>query len=171
MVRIRRGYIIREGDTTIECLSPFPGGMDDPNADSVVLRVSNGTRSALLTGDIGAAGERRLVSAGLVRADFLKVAHHGSAGSTTLALLQALAPRIAVISVGASNRFGHPSPETLRRLSAARALVFRTDRDGAVRFAAFGDRLFAGTLLQERAMAFPGPPLRPRSTKATPAPE
>jgi len=168
VLRIRRGYIIREGDTTIECLSPFAGGMDDPNADSVVLRVSHGSGSALLTGDIGAASERKLVSSRLARADFLKVAHHGSAGSTTLALLQALAPRVAVISVGASNRFGHPSPEVLRRLSSARALVFRTDRDGAVRLAAGEDRLYAGTLMEDRAMAFPGPPLRARSASATP---
>ena len=62
----------------------------------------------------------------------LKVAHHGSRGSSTPEFLRAVAPLVAVISVGARNPYGHPSPDTLARLAAASAAIYRTDHDGAV---------------------------------------
>ena len=62
----------------------------------------------------------------------LKVAHHGSRGSSTPEVLRAVGPRVAVISVGGRNAYGHPAPETLARLDAVAAAVYRTDRDGAV---------------------------------------
>jgi beta-lactamase superfamily II metal-dependent hydrolase len=65
-------------------------------------------------------------------ATVLKVAHHGSRGSSTPEFLRAVSPVVAVISVGARNPYGHPTPETLARLDAVHAAVYRTDRDGAV---------------------------------------
>jgi len=62
----------------------------------------------------------------------LKAAHHGSGRSSTAAFLRALAPRIAIISAGRGNRFGHPSPAALDRLHAIGAAIFRTDEDGAI---------------------------------------
>lgn len=164
-LRIRRGYTIREGDTTITCLAPFPGAMDGPNSDSLVLRVAHGTRSIVLTGDIGAATETRLVAAGLGPADVLKVPHHGSARSSSRSFLSALSPRVAIISVGDANRFGHPSRETLGRLAEQHALVLRTDRDGCIKVALEGDGLFAGSLLIGKPLPFPGPPLRGARTE------
>jgi competence protein ComEC len=67
-----------------------------------------------------------------VRAEVLKVGHHGSAGSTSDNWLDRVRPRIAVISCGAHNQFGHPSGATLDRLKAHGVQVYRTDRDGAV---------------------------------------
>ncbi len=101
------------------------------NDRSVVLRLGYGMGRVLLTGDIESGVERALVRSGLdLRADVLKVAHHGSATSSGAAILAAVAPRLAVISVGADNRFGHPDPAVLARLGPLR--VRRTDRDGAV---------------------------------------
>jgi competence protein ComEC len=69
----------------------------------------------------------------LARADLLKVGHHGSRTSTTPLLLEAVRPRIALLSCGRENRFGHPAPATLRNLAAFGARTFRTDRLSDVR--------------------------------------
>jgi len=103
------------------------------NDDALVLRIDHGLVSFLLASDITAATEARLLAAGIpLRATVLKVAHHGSRGSSTIEFLRAVNPRVAVISVGARNPYGHPAAETLARLDAVDAAVYRTDRDGAV---------------------------------------
>ena len=71
----------------------------------------------------------------------LPVGHHGSRTSTSQEFLDAVHPAFAVISVGAHNRFGHPTKETLNRLSEAGIKVFRTDLDGAVIFTSDGNKL------------------------------
>ena len=81
--------------------------------------------------------ERDLVARGVeLRADVLKVPHHGSRTSTTPALLAAVSPRVAIIGVGRRNAFGHPSPDVIDRLRLSRAAVYRTDlhRDFALLF-------------------------------------
>jgi competence protein ComEC len=100
------------------------------NENCVVLRVSYGAFDALLTGDIGFPAESALVGR-VGQVEMLKVGHHGSAGSSGSTWLDAVAPRVAVISVG-PNGFGHPSPAALRRLAAHRIDVYRTDRGGTV---------------------------------------
>ncbi len=107
-----------------------------PNENSLVVRVSYRCFSALLTGDIGFPAESLLVASKVVGAgreglDVLKVAHHGSAGSTGDAWLDAVRPAVAVISVG-RNRYGHPAPAVLQRLAARGIPKFRTDRGGTV---------------------------------------
>jgi competence protein ComEC len=103
------------------------------NNGSLVLRTRVGLRTILLTGDVEAAAERDLLARGLdLRADVLKVAHHGSRTSTGPEVVKAVAPRVALISVGRHNEFGHPSPDVVSRLRVAKARVFRTDRDGDV---------------------------------------
>jgi competence protein ComEC len=124
------------GGARIEVLAPCPGPSPDrgPNDNSLVLRVVYGSRAFLFLGDAEHEEERDLVALGSahLRADVLKVGHHGSGTSTTAALLAAVAPRDAVISAGVRNRFGHPHPATLATLSAAGVRVWRTDRDGAI---------------------------------------
>jgi competence protein ComEC len=116
----------------------------DPNDASTVLRVVMGEMSFLLTGDIEADGEAALVRSGVeLRATVLKVAHHGSSTSTTAAFLSRAAPTIDVISVGATNTFGHPTAEVLSRLSGDH--VLRTDEDGDVRMETDGERLWVMT--------------------------
>lgn len=101
------------------------------NNASIVLRASTGGRSFLLTGDIEREAELTLGDRDL-RADVLKVAHHGSRSSTGESFLDAVAPRIAVISCGRQNLFGHPHSTVLEALEERGIRTWRTDRDGSV---------------------------------------
>lgn len=109
------------------------------NDDSVVLSLRLGQVSFVLAGDIEAAGEAGL---GAVPAAVLKVPHHGSRTSSTPAFVASSAPRVAVVSAGFRNRFGHPHPEVLERYLLQGSLVFRTDRDGAVTVSTDGSRVW-----------------------------
>jgi competence protein ComEC len=118
-------------------LAPPAGWADtlrDPNEASVVVRLRIGTVTMLFTGDAEAGEEDWLVTharAGL-RADVLKVAHHGSSTSSTIAFLDAVQARLALISVGRGNMYRHPSPDVVRRLAASGAIALRTDRLGTI---------------------------------------
>jgi competence protein ComEC len=101
------------------------------NNASVVLRAKVGGRRFLLTGDIEKEAELVLADRDL-QADVLKVAHHGSRGSTSERTLDSISPRIAVISCGRHNLFGHPHPSVLERLAERHIRTWRTDRDGTV---------------------------------------
>lgn len=107
---------------------------EDANAASVVVMAEYRGVRLLLTGDAERDVEARLVRrlGKELRADVLKVGHHGSATSSTAALLDAVAPTIALISVGADNRYRHPSPEVLQALQGRGARVLRTDDDGSI---------------------------------------
>ncbi|MEU0964959.1 ComEC/Rec2 family competence protein [Streptomyces sp. NPDC005917] len=108
---------------------------DGPNDASVALMVRSAGLRMLLLGDLEPPAQQELlrspVAAGLGRVDVLKVAHHGSAYQDPQ-LLRLLAPRVALISCGVDNPYGHPAPGTVARLRAAGAVVLRTDRDGAL---------------------------------------
>lgn len=106
----------------------------DANAASVVVMAEYHGVRILLTGDAERDVEFRLAQrlGRTLRADVLKVGHHGSATSTTPPLLDAVAPRLALVSVGAGNRYGHPSPEVLGALRASGAQVLRTDDAGSI---------------------------------------
>lgn len=112
----------REGEAT---------GTEINNA-SLVLRATTGSGRILLTGDVELAAQTDLLDAKLdLSADILKVPHHGSRYIVP-EFLDAVRPRVAMISVGAGNRYGHPNPTTLGRLVAGGATVLRTDQDGDV---------------------------------------
>lgn len=120
------------GDALVQVLPPAPPGLAG-NEASLALRLCYAGRAVLLTGDAGLAREGAWVRAGApLRAEVLKVGHHGSAGGTGEAFLQRVRPRLAVIQVGRGNRYGLPNGDVVRRLQAAGARVYRTDRDGAV---------------------------------------
>jgi len=113
------------------------------NNDSLVLRISYGSRSFLLTGDMERAIEARLLASGSdLHADVLKVAHHGSRTSSTQAFLDAVSPSVALVSAGFENSFGHPHPDVLSRLQTRHAAILRTDFDGRVTARTDGRRLW-----------------------------
>ncbi|MDH3606457.1 MAG: ComEC/Rec2 family competence protein [Acidimicrobiia bacterium] len=120
------GWTVQLGAFRIEVLGPARR-YADINDESIVLSVTSGGQSALLTGDIEATAQGEL---GVVRADILKVPHHGAA-TTDLAWLAASRAPVAVISVGA-NRFGHPHPDVLAVLGSDHVEVLRTDERGDV---------------------------------------
>ena len=85
------------------------------NAMSCTLRITNGSQSALLAGDIEQLQERQLLGRGTVKSDVLLVPHHGSKSSSSAAFLDAVQPRIALVQSGYRNRFGHPAESVLVR--------------------------------------------------------
>ena len=111
------------------------------NRNSIVLRIVYGRTAFLFAGDAEQAEEERMVQAygEALRASVLKVGHHGSAAGTSDPWLQTVAPPVVVISVGRMNRFGHPAPSTLHRLSSRGIEIRRTDREGAVLMVSDGD--------------------------------
>jgi len=119
----------------------------DGNNNSLVLRLVWGDAEFLLTGDIGTEAERVLLGSGEgLAADVLKVAHHGSGGSSSVEFLAAVAPAHAVISVGEENRFGHPEEEVLERLAdLGDVTVLRTDQVGTIEFTTDGELMWVRT--------------------------
>ena len=101
------------------------------NNSSVVLRVAFGRWTALLTGDVERDAEELLATKD-IRADVLKVGHHGSRTSSTAVLLDTVRPRIALISCGLHNNFGHPHPSVLEALRLRQIRTWRTDRNGTI---------------------------------------
>jgi competence protein ComEC len=106
----------------------------ESNDASLVMRLEAQGRRVLLTGDLDGEAEARLVagSASELACDILKVGHHGSARGTSAALLAAASPRLAVVSAGKGNRFGHPAAALLARLERAGVRLLRTDLQGAI---------------------------------------
>lgn len=116
--------------------------VDDPNIVSTIFRLTYGETRFLFTGDAGAEIEQQLLEDEVdLRADVLKVGHHGSDTSTTQAFLDAVTPSVAAISVGRNNRFGHPSRRVLRRLERAHVATYRTDVHGDIRITSDGKQI------------------------------
>jgi competence protein ComEC len=112
------------------------------NDDSLVMRFADGATSFLLTGDIEASEESRIVNENVpLASDFLKVPHHGSKTSSTYAFLAAVKPRVAVISVSVNNAYGHPSASVVERYATDGVDLLRTDRNGAVTVSSEGQTL------------------------------
>jgi competence protein ComEC len=138
IVQLEAGRRLAWPGLSMEVLAPAGREvMPAPDADgteinnsSVVMRATTPAGRILLSGDVELAAQDQLLAARTdLSAAVLKVPHHGSR-YTTPELFAAVRPRIAVVSVGAGNRYGHPSPVTLRALDAAGVLVLRTDTEG-----------------------------------------
>jgi competence protein ComEC len=124
--------------------APLAGTDNDVNNNSLVLRLTMGRTSILLTADLEAEGEFSLLAESTsLRSVALQVPHHGSRSSSTPELLRDVQPLVALISVGADNRFGHPVPEVLARLPAK--LIYRTDRYGDITISSDGRKLWVET--------------------------
>lgn len=133
----RRGMVIDiGGGAYVRVLYPeqgVSGWGERTNDGSIVAQLVYGSTTVMLTGDAAFDTEEKLLGAGeSVESDILKVGHHGSKTSTSDAFIKAVHPSVALISVGAHNMYGHPTQETLSRLSAAGVPVMRTDQEGTI---------------------------------------
>lgn len=134
VVQAEAGIAAQRGGLRVEVLWPGRRMAAGGNEASLVLRVDDGRASVLLPGDIDSAVEARLLDGGgKVEAGALVLAHHGSRTGSSLRFVRHVAPRLAVVSSGRDNRFGHPHAETLRRLRHLRIPLWRTDREGTIR--------------------------------------
>ena len=121
------GQTYQLGTATITVIGPVKE-YDDINNLSLVLMVEHGDNRFLLTGDMEREAENDLVESGVnLKADILKVGHHGSENSTGYVFLREVMPTYAVISCGKDNSYGHPHENTLSRLEDAEAMILRTD--------------------------------------------
>jgi len=149
LVHMNTGRSFEFGGSRIEVLSPPSDyiAADTPkNNDSLALRITYRERSFLLTGDMERPMEYEALATGApLRADVLKVGHHGSNTSSTDPFLDAVSPTFAIISDGFDNPFRHPHPQVLQRLEAHHASTFRTDRQGLITIQTDGHRIAVET--------------------------
>lgn len=133
-----------EGEFLWPEIAPEGSGSGPKNNDSLVFTLRFGNLGMMLPGDAEKQAEKKILAENgrqMLHADILKVGHHGSKNSTTEEFLAAVHPRVAVISAGEENPYGHPSPELLERLQRAGLRILRTDRDGAVHILTDGEHL------------------------------
>jgi len=146
-------------------IAPNSASYEDVNNYSAVLKLSYGTNTFLFEGDAQEQSENEMVNAGFnLKADVLKVGHHGSHTSSSTAFLSKVQPKYAVISVGKGNSYGHPAQTTIDRLASIGAKVYRTDQSGTI--VTESD----GTNITFDAIATEVQPRAPSASAPTPAP-
>ena len=140
MIYMNQGDTFKDEKMIIHCIHPAKGkGRGDSNDDSLVLELSYGEFDVLLTGDVEASGEEKIIEYLEKREEeeektyeVLKVAHHGSAGSSTELFLGKIKPILGLISCGKNNRYGHPAKEALERLEEQEIDLLDTRNTGAI---------------------------------------
>ncbi len=127
------GSSFKFGDATCYIFGPNSSSYDDLNNYSIIIKINYGSKSFLFEGDAGAISEMEMVNKGYnLKADVLKVGHHGSNTATCANFLSGVNPTYAVISVGKGNSYGHPAQGTMNRLQTANVKVYRTDESGTI---------------------------------------
>lgn len=127
------GSTFKLGNADCEILGPINSKKDDLNTYSIVLKVTFGNTKFLFTGDAQVSNEQDMINKGYdLKADVLKVGHHGSRTSSSEAFLKKVSPEFAVISCGKGNDYGHPHKVIMDRLKAMGIKVYRTDEAGTI---------------------------------------
>lgn len=132
------------GDIAFRILAPNKASYSATNNYSVVVKLTYGNNTFMLTGDAESESESEILAkypASELRADFLKVGHHGSSTSTSTAFLTAVSPSIASISCGEDNKYNHPHRETIEKLQGANIKVYRTDLLSTIVFVCDGNTI------------------------------
>jgi competence protein ComEC len=142
-----RGERLARGDGVVITVlnpgrNPNSGGESGANNDSIALLAEYGEVRILLCGDMEREAEGELCRSGFsLKADVLRIGHHGGRNATTEDFLRRVSPKWTVISAGENNRFGHPAPETIARLRQAGCVVLRTDLHGAITLTTDGRKI------------------------------
>jgi len=139
----------KAGDTlnlgkNVDCkiLAPNSAEYDNLNNYSAVVKLTYGNTKFLFTGDAHKQSEREMISKGYdLSSDVLKVGHHGSSSSSSKEFLDKVKPKIAIISCGKNNDYGHPHKETLEELNKRKIKIYRTDKDGTIVFESDGKNI------------------------------
>ena len=131
--------IIDEGNLKVEILAPNSESYEELNDYSVVLKVTYKDRSFIFMGDAEKLSEDEITYN--VKADVIKIGHHGSSSSTSSGFLKRVNPSFAVISVGKDNPYNHPSETVLKRLENNNVKLYRTDINGNIIFTTDGDKI------------------------------
>ncbi|MGE5405305.1 MAG: MBL fold metallo-hydrolase [Candidatus Saccharibacteria bacterium] len=154
---LRKGtFILNEPELKIECMSPASADYQELNDWSAVLRIEYGSKGFLLTGDAGRTAEHEMIKTGeSLRADVIKISHHGSSDASSYAFLQRVRPEYAVIAVGKDNDYGHPHQQTLDSLESIGTRIYRTDRDGTVVISCDGQKI---SFVSQQAGSLPRAP-------------
>lgn len=132
------------GDATFEVLAPISETYDNLNEYSVVIRLVHGENSFLFTADIEDVSENEMLKkSSNLQADVLKLAHHGSAYSNQKDFLDQVDPKIAIVSAGLNNSYGHPHVEVMQAMLDRNITVYRTDKQGSIVISSDGSNLRA----------------------------
>ena len=148
---IYAGDMMRFGEGRVSVLWPPAEGGGSDNNNSVVLRIEFGERTILLTGDIEKAAENALAQTPqILKADVVKVPHHGSKTSSTENFVLATKPAFAIISVGRNSMFGHPHKEVVQRWQSNDATVLTTGNHGTITVTTNGKILRLEKFIEEK---------------------
>jgi competence protein ComEC len=128
--------ILKSGSLNIDMIAPCSTSYKDLNQYSAVIKITYGDNKFLFMGDAGTVSEAQITAD--VKADVLKVGHHGSNTATSNSFLQKVSPKFAVIEVGKKNSYGHPTASTLAKLQKIGTQIFRTDQSGTIIFTSDG---------------------------------
>ncbi|MFC0188117.1 DNA internalization-related competence protein ComEC/Rec2 [Fictibacillus aquaticus] len=149
VIRLKKGMTWNVGESLFSVLSPL-GTEEESNDQSIVLWSRIESAKFMFTGDIGAEGESRILKQfKAIKANVLKVGHHGSLTSSTEEFLDAVTPDISIISAGRNNRYGHPAPEILQRLNSNHTKVLRTDINGDIRVTVKNGTIITKTMIKK----------------------
>lgn len=129
-------------NTKVSVFSPTKDSYEDLNNYSPVIKIEYGNTSFLFTGDAQADVEKDLLTSNEdIKADVLKIGHHGSSTSTSINFLSKVNPSISVISVGKDNMYNHPSENTIKNLKDSNIIIYRTDIDGTILLSSDGSKI------------------------------
>ena len=145
---MKRGDVLQTDGVIFRCLGPLQQDYEDKNAGSIVLQMNYGNFDMLFTGDLTAEEEKKTLEHIEGRIEVLKVAHHGSATSSSSTFLEGVRPIIACVSVGADNSYGHPAKEVMKRLEQTTEKIYLTKNCGAITIETDGKEYVIHTFLK-----------------------
>lgn len=135
----KAGVVIPSESADFEIIAPLTDGTRDLNSWSAVLKMTHEENTFLFMGDAPTRTEQQLLTAGIdVKADVLKIGHHGADTSSSIPFLQAVHPERALISAGEGNAYNHPRPTVMNALAAESITIDRTDRMGTIEYTSDG---------------------------------